>query len=138
MNQLLLFIFSTLVSFAGVELIRRWALHKRLLDHPNERSSHTRPTPRGGGLAIVLVTLAATALVLWLHRNALPLPDWRYGLAGLGGAIIAFVSWLDDSRGGVHSAVRYGVHAAGAALAVCALGWWQEIHLPFLGSVQWG
>ncbi len=138
MPTLILFILSAFLSFAGVELIRRWALHKQLLDHPNERSSHTRPTPRGGGLAIVLMTLAATALVLWVNRNTLPLPGWRYGLAGLGGALIAFVSWLDDSRGGVHSAVRYGVHAAGAALAMCAFGWWHEICIPFVGTVQWG
>ena len=34
-------------------LIRRYALSTNLLDRPNERSSHTVPTPRGGGVAIV-------------------------------------------------------------------------------------
>ncbi len=133
-----IFILSAAAAFGGVELARRWALGRQLLDHPNERSSHTRPTPRGGGLAIVFVTLVAMGLWLWLHRGGLPLPLWRYGLAGFGGALIAFVSWLDDSRGGVHSAVRYGVHAAGAALAISAFGWWHDIYIPFIGSVHWG
>ena len=39
-------------SAAGVALLRRWASRRRLLDLPNERSLHTRPTPLGGGLAI--------------------------------------------------------------------------------------
>jgi UDP-N-acetylmuramyl pentapeptide phosphotransferase/UDP-N-acetylglucosamine-1-phosphate transferase len=133
-----LFILSAASAFGGVELIRRWALRRQLLDHPNERSSHTRPTPRGGGLAVVLVTMAASGLWLWFHRSGLPLPLWRYGLAGAGGALIAYVSWLDDSRGGVRSAVRYGVHAAGAALAMSAFGWWHDIYIPFIGDVHWG
>ena len=138
MNTLFILLSVTLATLVGVELVRRWALHKELLDHPNERSSHTQPTPRGGGLAIVLVTLVAAGGWLFLHRTELPQPLWRYGLAGLGGALIAFVSWLDDSRGGVSSAVRYGVHAVGAALAMYAFGWWHDIYIPFIGNVQWG
>ena len=33
--------------------MRRYALTRQLLDIPNARSSHTTPTPRGGGVAIV-------------------------------------------------------------------------------------
>lgn len=36
-----------------------YLLGRRLLDIPNNRSSHTTPTPRGGGIAIVLATLIA-------------------------------------------------------------------------------
>ena len=39
--------------------IRKSALHKQLLDIPNDRSLHTVPTPRGGGTAIVLVFTAS-------------------------------------------------------------------------------
>src|ERR1700744_1161400 len=38
--------------------LRRYALQMQILDHPNERSSHVTATPRGGGAAIVVVTLA--------------------------------------------------------------------------------
>jgi Fuc2NAc and GlcNAc transferase len=41
-------------SYFGVATIRRMAERRQFLDIPNERSSHTRPTPRGGGLAIVV------------------------------------------------------------------------------------
>ena len=35
--------------------------HRELLDHPNERSSHSVPTPRGGGIALV-----GSLLLAWL------------------------------------------------------------------------
>ena len=41
--------------------VRGYALRSSLLDVPNERSLHRTPTPRGGGIAIVLVTLAGLA-----------------------------------------------------------------------------
>ena len=44
-------------SYLLVSGIRRWALRSNLLDIPNERSLHTRPVPRGGGLAIVIISL---------------------------------------------------------------------------------
>jgi len=43
-------------------LIHYYALAKNLIDIPNSRSSHSTPTPRGGGLSVVIVCLA----VLWL------------------------------------------------------------------------
>jgi len=39
--------------------MREFAWRQALLDHPGERSSHTAPTPRGGGVAVVLVVLLA-------------------------------------------------------------------------------
>ena len=39
-------------------------LQERLLDQPNERSAHSTPTPRGGGVAFVLVTLLFNSLLL--------------------------------------------------------------------------
>jgi len=44
---------ALVLSFLGVAALRRWAERRRILDIPNERSSHTLPIPRGGGIAIV-------------------------------------------------------------------------------------
>jgi UDP-N-acetylmuramyl pentapeptide phosphotransferase/UDP-N-acetylglucosamine-1-phosphate transferase len=51
-------ILAIALSFAGVGVFRRWAEKRGILDLPNDRSSHTQPTPRGGGLVIVVVALA--------------------------------------------------------------------------------
>ena len=44
--------------------VRTWALARAVLDVPNARSLHAAPTPRGGGLAIVVVVLALEAVLL--------------------------------------------------------------------------
>jgi Fuc2NAc and GlcNAc transferase len=47
-----------ILSFALTGVMRRYALRRNLLDRPNARSSHTVPTPRGGGVAVVLAFTA--------------------------------------------------------------------------------
>ncbi|NLE05512.1 MAG: glycosyl transferase family 4, partial [Crenarchaeota archaeon] len=42
-----------MASFSLTALVRFYAFKKDILDIPNERSSHSIVTPRGGGLAIV-------------------------------------------------------------------------------------
>ena len=65
----LLFVF--LMSAAGTGVLRWIALRDGVLDVPNERSSHTVPTPRAGGVAIV-VAVSVGALALWGQRLVVP------------------------------------------------------------------
>jgi UDP-N-acetylmuramyl pentapeptide phosphotransferase/UDP-N-acetylglucosamine-1-phosphate transferase len=75
----------------AVRLLGRW----RVLDHPNPRSSHTRPTPRGGGLAVVPVALAGWLAVAVADGG--PWHDTMLAVAAAAAAL-AVVSWLDDIR----------------------------------------
>lgn len=62
---LLLILATTLVlAWAGTGLIIRHAVRWGLEDVPNQRSSHTRITPRGGGAAIVVASLAGVLLLV--------------------------------------------------------------------------
>jgi UDP-N-acetylmuramyl pentapeptide phosphotransferase/UDP-N-acetylglucosamine-1-phosphate transferase len=103
---------SALASLVLVGLVRRAALRHQLLDHPNDRSSHSVATPRGGGLglvaSVVLVTLG-TGLVAGRDRHLGVL----VGLVGL--VAVATVGWLDD-RGGLPVRHRLAVHALAASL----------------------
>ena len=119
---------STVVAYAGVTSMRRWAA-QRMLDIPNERSSHTQPTPRGGGLLIVLVTLAG----LWLAAPFLGIgwPVPALAAFTVGAALIAWVSWRDDLRP-VANRVRFGAHAAGALAVIVFVGFWHTVELPLL------
>ena len=68
------FLSAMLVALLFTGLLRRYALARSLIDLPNERSSHSVPTPRGGGVAIVLVFLLALPLLgAWL--------GWQYLIA---------------------------------------------------------
>ncbi|MFL5382949.1 MAG: MraY family glycosyltransferase [Longimicrobiaceae bacterium] len=103
------------VAWALTGAARRYAVRRNVLDHPNERSSHTVPTPRGGGVAIVMVAVAAEVALWaigWLSREAV------LALAG-GGVAVAAIGGLDDHRG-VSAKARAAVHFAAAAWA---LGW---------------
>jgi len=103
-------------------LARRYALSRSLIDRPNERSSHIVPTPRGGGLAMVIVILGGTAAL----ALAGTLPTAVAVALGGGGALVAGVGFLDDRRG-VSARVRFGVHALAAAWAVWWLGGMTEL-----------
>lgn len=98
-------------------VLRRYALSRRLLDIPNERSSHSVPTPRGGGVAIVLTFLAG--LPLLAIAGALPMA-LLWGLSGAG-AIVALVGFLDD-HGHIAARWRLLAHFLAAAWALAWLG----------------
>ena len=59
MNNWLILPLVVLMSFVLTELIRRYTVIHNLMDVPNARSSHTIPTPRGGGLSIVVIFLVS-------------------------------------------------------------------------------
>lgn len=122
------------VAFLAVAGLRRWA-GRRLLDIPNERSSHIRPTPRGGGLAIVMVVLAGSWLILPFVRSEVM--AWQWLIFTSGALLIAGVSWLDDLRS-LSTRVRFAVHLVCALLACVAFGAWKDITLPGLGCFSLG
>jgi Fuc2NAc and GlcNAc transferase len=103
------FVLSALLTGA----VRRLALSRGLLDVPNARSSHAAPTPRGGGLGIVLSSLAAwIALVLTGRMHS----DVFLAVSG-GGIVIAAVGLLDD-RSRLSARFRLSVHFAAALWAL--------------------
>lgn len=123
-----------ILSYFGVAAIRHWALRNSLLDIPNERSSHTLPVPRGGGLAIVLITLVGL-IILWSLQPVWP---WSTLFVYVSGAtLIAAVSWLDDLRS-LPNRVRFAVHSLSAVLIILWFGYWDKISLPLLGAINLG
>lgn len=112
MTNLALLIIAAVLSALGTEGVRQWALRSNtLVDVPNHRSSHTQPTPRGGGLAIALVCVALGAF-------ALPASWAPLGIAVLA---IATVSFIDDHRP-LPNRVRLATHLGAAALVIYGFG----------------
>ena len=125
---------AIVISYLAVSGIRRWA-GQRLLDIPNERSSHTRPTPRGGGLVIVMVVLAGSWLIFPFWHSEITAGQWLAYSAGA--LLIAGVSWLDDLHS-LSTRVRLAAHLVGALVACLAFGVWQEITIPHFGCFNLG
>ncbi len=99
------------LAWLSTGLVLRHALRHGLLDVPNERSSHTVPTPRGGGLGIAVSFLVAVALLVFWGLPA------HVAAALMGGGMVAGVGWLDDRRP-TSPLLRLSVHALAALWAV--------------------
>lgn len=97
---------SFMIALIGTGLLSRILADRGILDLPNQRSSHKRATPRGGGIAVIAAILTGLGVLILAGQ---PLPS------GIGTVIaftivIAGVSWIDDVRG-LPAAVRFGMQA---------------------------
>jgi len=110
-------VIASIAAFViSVALTRRFcdpASRLHVLDHPNERSLHSRPTPRTGGVAIFVAL--SVAVGLWSLGAGLA-SSQLYGL-GAGAGLVAALSFLDD-RKGLPVRVRLPGHLVAAALLV--------------------
>ena len=79
---------AAVVSAGLTAPVRHWLLTKRLLDLPEARRSHASPTPRGGGLALVI-----TLTLAWLAWPG-ALSGWRPAMLAV--LVMALIGWLED------------------------------------------
>ncbi len=104
-------------SFSLTAALRRYALRRQLMDVPNARSSHRVPTPRGGGMAIV-VTLAVA--IGTLANSGLVATSLAWAVLG-SGLMVALIGFVDDHG---HIAARWRLlgHFVAAGWALFWLG----------------
>lgn len=86
------------------------------MDIPNERSSHTIPTPRGGGLAIVISWYIGISLMFYLN-----LLNKNLYLALISGVLLAVISLIDDMTT-LKPAIRMAVQLISVLIAFYFLG----------------
>ncbi len=134
---------SAIASFALASLVRKLAGRLGLVDRPNARSSHVRPTPRGGGLGIVVGSCLGLLLFSTGDRAS---THWA---VFFGATFVAALGLADDIRG-LPPRVRLAGQTCAAAFVVAStgpllnyplpapLGW--SVDAPVLGwmlSVLW-
>jgi UDP-N-acetylmuramyl pentapeptide phosphotransferase/UDP-N-acetylglucosamine-1-phosphate transferase len=117
-------IVAFLTALAGAWIYLRLA-PALALDVPNQRSSHSRPVPRGGGLVIVAGFLLG--LGAWLASGGGLSPRALGWLAGA--VLVASVSFVDDLRS-LPAIPRLLTHVLGAV--ILTLAGVQERELPLL------
>lgn len=117
-----------LVTFASALLltflVRRYALARSILDLPNERSLHTVPIPRGGGLAIAATFVLGVVVLGFL---AIIPVNVATALSG-GGLLVALIGWIDDGHG-LRPVVRVAAHTTAAVWALVWLGGVNQVQL---------
>jgi Fuc2NAc and GlcNAc transferase len=113
--SVLILISIAILSAVLTGLMRRYALSRQLMDRPNKRSSHSVPTPRGGGIAIVVAFLAGL-LVSGYETSSAVTTALLFG--GIGVAVVGFV----DDHGHIAARWRLFTHFSCAIWILCWLG----------------
>lgn len=124
MNYVELLIFALMIavsSFFAIRAYLKLAIDKQILDVPNERSSHSVPTPRGGGVAFSIICLIGLLLLSGLHTL-----QGNECIAIASSGFVVVIGYMDD-RKGLSILSRLAVQCLASLVAVIA------IMLPMLG-----
>ena len=95
LDSAVLFVVIAVIAFAGTGVLLPFLQARAILDHPNERSSHEMPTPKGGGIVVIGVLLTAW-IGVGLYLGSGPFLTWMLPTTAL---VLAVLSWIDDLRG---------------------------------------
>jgi UDP-GlcNAc:undecaprenyl-phosphate GlcNAc-1-phosphate transferase len=108
----------------------------RVMDRPDPRKAHARPTPKGGGVGIVTAFLAGIA-VLYQFAEFSRLADPYFRGVILASAAIAVVALLDDLRDWPF-VVKLAAQIAASLAAVGSGLYVDAVRLPHYGAVPLG
>lgn len=112
-------------TWVATGAVLRLLLRLEIYDRPNERSGHSLPKPRGGGLAVVPLVLLSWALAaIWLEPGSDS--HWAGRWIALWGALagsllVAVVSWRDD-LGHLPAGLRLLAQAVAVAIGLASFG----------------
>lgn len=114
--------------------VRGYALRKQLLDIPNERSSHSVPTPRGGGVGLVAAFILGLGSAVWLGL----LPAWDAAVLAVPGLAVASIGFADD-HGHIAARWRLLAHFGAASVGLALLHSWPIVPITshFHLSERW-
>ena len=115
---------SLIISAVVTGFLQKYALHRSLIDVPNERSSHLTPTPRGGGLSIVLAISLCIGLLFLTGQLQ---NDIAIAL-GVGGILVSVIGWIDDHKH-IPALWRAIAYTIAAVLSVYCLGGFNHLRL---------
>jgi Fuc2NAc and GlcNAc transferase len=129
-----IFAFNLIVfvlTYFGVWIFRRWSSRREIFDIPNERSSHTEPTLRGGGVIIVIICLFAFLILSIFSGQQI---IWSYLIGAL---IVSIVSLFDDVKT-ISPFWRFLCHSLAAGMVIWQVQGFDKLLIPFYGIVQTG
>lgn len=127
-----LVLLATILGVLLVGLVRWDARRRGLIDRPSARSSHVAPTPRGGGLGLLLAFALALGVELTRDGGALTVTAI---LTVAAVAVVGTIGWIDD-HGGAPVRLRLAVHVA-AGLLLLPLALAAALPIPTWLAIVW-
>jgi len=129
--SLSLLLASGTLSFLLVASIKHY-FSRFLLDIPNDRSSHTQPTPRGGGLGFVIAFALTSAAIAVLNWQSVGCRD----VLSIWAALIPLVIvGIFDDRADVPARIRYLVQLGASGIAIVLFGVFPQPWLTQFGTI---
>ena len=123
------YVLLTMILFSSMLLYFRIADHYNIIDKPNERSSHSHITIRGGGI------LFPIAVILWFFFFGMHYPWFTLGVI-----LISTISFIDD-RLTLSTKPRLAVHLLSVAIMLYELGFialpWYAWLFSFVLVIGW-
>ena len=121
----MIYLFLLVLSFALTYFIKNYAMKKSLVDIPNDRSSHSVPTPHGGGIAIAVAWFSGISYLYYMGDINEPL---YFSL--MVGLLLSSVSYVDDLFE-LSSKLRLVVQASVSMVGLYFLGGINELDFFF-------
>ena len=135
MRPLAYLLFATLLALLSAAVVRVM-IRIGTLDYPGARSSHTQPTPKGGGVGIVAAFLLGM-LVLYAGAGRARVPDAPFLGLIAASVLIAAVSYADDVRSWPF-AIKLAAQLVACLVAIASGLRLQVLHTPWLGAIDTG
>ena len=135
MRLLAYLVFAALLSLLSAVVVRVM-IGVGTLDHPGARSSHTQPTPKGGGVGIVAAFVVGM-LVLYAGGGRARVPDAPFLGLIAASVLIAAVSYADDVRSWSFT-IKLGAQLCACLVAIASGLRLQVLHTPWLGAIHTG
>lgn len=129
-------LFAGLIFALSTAMTTFLVRYLNVLDIPNERSSHTKATPRGGGAAIVAAFIVGISLIHLIGDKSPIYTNYFLGFV-IASFVIASISLYDDIK---HCSfkVKLGGQLLAILIAMQSGIVIDEANLPWLGDIQWG
>ena len=133
------FAFAATIAIVSSAVTAVLVRSSRILDFPNERSSHSRPTPKGGGIAIVGAFILGISLIHLIGDFSPIRTRYFFGFF-ISALVIASISIYDDFSPR-SATVKIFAQICAVAIALGAGIVIDEVHLPgmqLVGLGWWG
>ncbi|MCQ4161424.1 undecaprenyl/decaprenyl-phosphate alpha-N-acetylglucosaminyl 1-phosphate transferase [Roseomonas sp. GC11] len=127
--------FAALLALLSALLVRLMIAFP-ILDHPDHRKAHSRPTPKGGGVGIVCAFVVGM-IVLYQVAQFARMAEARFIGVILAAIAIGIVALLDDMKD-FRFVVKLAAQALAALVAIASGLVVDRLALPWIGVVPLG
>lgn len=121
-------------NYFATGLFIKYAKENNITDIPTERSSHSTPTPRGGGIGFVFTSIIAF-IIYFAWQDLLIYSTYLFFVITT--TVVASLGWFDD-RNDLSQTIRFTIQVTVAGLILFFVGGLDRFSLPYVPEFSLG